>query len=181
MACLDCGNDSCTCNKNPNPIDGCSRSFLSCNNPCQASEQNTVDCESLPSRLENFSRNFFGEVFKTEINGKVQWSLPCGLDVGLPNNPRGVDEGLACYFLRLFQDGIVGLTGPQGIPGSPGQAGHNAYTVTLQGFSPPPVGQTVTVQTLFNPVMLPQEYVFIDTAGWYQIISKDDSGNLTLG
>ena len=107
------GNNCTSCeggeHTNPNPLDPCTRSFLQCDNPCAIVEHNTVQCESLPSRVENFTKNFFGDVVRTEVNGQVVWSLPCGLDVGLPANPRGLDEGLACYFLRLFNDGIVGL------------------------------------------------------------------------
>src|SRR5258706_4602955 len=96
-----------------------------CGSPCAITAANTAACETLPSQIENFTLQFFGTVFKTEVDGIVTWSLPCSLDVGLPNNPRGVDEGLACYFLRLFNDGIVGLTGPQGAAGTAGTNGTN--------------------------------------------------------
>lgn len=164
----------------PNPIDSCSRDLLSCDNPCHIAEQNTVACESLPSRLENFIKNFFGDLVRTEVNGEIVWSLPCGLDIGLPGNPRGIDEGLACYFLRLFNDGIIGLQGPQGFPGAPGCAGHNAYTVTLANFNTPNAGGTVQVQTLYNPAMLVGSYIFINGAGWYIIMAAPTSGLLTL-
>jgi hypothetical protein len=68
----------------------------------------------LPSQIQNFTQQFFGDVVKTEVDGQVIWSLPCDLDIGLPNNQRGAGEGLACYFLRLSEEGIIGLTGPQG-------------------------------------------------------------------
>lgn len=175
--CGSCGDGG---NTNPNPLDSCGKQFLSCDNPCRIVEHNTIACESLPSRVENFTKNFFGDVIRTEINGQVVWSLPCGLDTGLPNNPRGIDEGLACYFLRLFTDGIIGLTGPAGKAGLTGPQGHNAYTVTLASFTNPTVGGTVQVQTLYNPAMLAGEYVFIDGAGWYQIVNAPLSGLLTL-
>lgn len=174
--CGSCGDGQ----GNPNPLDSCGKQFISCENPCRAAINNTVVCESLPSRVENFTKNFFGDVIRTEVNGQVVWSLPCGLDTGLPNNPRGVDEGLACYFLRLFNDGIIGLTGPQGFPGAPGCAGHNAYTVTLQDFNTPAVGDVVTVQTIYNPAMLVGSYVFINGAGWYIITATTPTGVLTL-
>jgi len=164
----------------PNPIDGCSRDQLSCDNPCHIAIHNTVVCESLPSRIENFTKNFFGDVVRTEVNGEIVWSLPCGLDVGLPGNPRGVDEGLACYFLRLFNDGIIGLQGPQGFPGVPGCAGHNAFTVTLANFTTPSPGDSVQVQTIYNPAMLVGSYVFISNAGWYVITATTPTGLLTL-
>jgi hypothetical protein len=153
---------------------------MGCDNPCAITQQNTVACESLPSRVENFTKNFFGDVIRTEVNGQVIWSLPCGLDIGLPANPRGADEGLACYFLRLFNDGIVGLTGPAGENGAQGPAGHNAYTVTLQGFATPPVGSSVTVATYYNPAMLVGAYVLVDTSGWYIITGSNGLGVLTL-
>lgn len=178
------GNNCTSCegggNQNPNPLDSCTRSFLQCDNPCAIVEHNTIACESLPSRVENFTKNFFGEVVRTEVNGQVVWSLPCGLDVGLPANPRGLDEGLACYFLRLFNDGIVGLQGEAGANGQMGAAGHNAYTVTLAGFTTPAQGHSVTVQTLYNPGILVGSYVFVDTSGWYQVTAKTISGLLTL-
>lgn len=165
---------------NPNPLDACGKQFLSCDNPCRASIENTVVCESLPSRIENFTKNFFGDVVRTEVNGQLVWSLPCGLDIGLPNNPRGVDEGLACYFLRLFNDGIIGLVGPQGFPGVPGCAGHNAFTVTLSNFNTPVVGGLTQVQTQYNPAMLVGSYIFINGAGWYIIVDAPVSGLLTI-
>jgi len=124
---------------------------------------------------------FFGEVIKTEINGEVIWTLPCDLDTGLPNNPRGADEGLACYFLRLFNEGIIGLTGPQGPEGDPGQDGFNAYTVTLQSFTQPTEGNlSMSVLTEPTPAMLVNSYVFIDTSGWYLVTATDPSGLLFL-
>lgn len=173
-SCGDGGND------NPNPLDACGKQFLSCDNPCHIEPHNSVICESLPSRVENFTKNFFGDVVRTEVNGELVWSLPCGLDTGLPNNPRGVDEGLACYFLRLFNDGIVGLVGPQGFPGAPGCAGHNAFTVTLSNFNTPSPGGSVQVQTQYNPAMLVGSYIFINGAGWYIITNAPPSGFLTL-
>lgn len=157
---------------------------MSCNcgcNPCSHTTTNTVECETLDSQISNFTAQFFGEVVKTEVNGVVQWSLPCSLDVGLENNPRGVDEGLACYFLRLFQDGITGATGPKGDPGTPGANGRNAYTVTLAGFTQPTTGApNVNVATAANPAIVPGLYVFIDTSGWYLVNATSTDGVLFL-
>lgn len=88
-----------------------------CDNPCAITQENTAACESLPSQLENFITQFFGEVIKTEVNGIVTWSLPCELNTGLPNNPRAAGEGLGCYLLRLIQNGVDGRTGPPGKSG----------------------------------------------------------------
>lgn len=153
-----------------------------CCNPCNSvSDTNTAACESLPSQIENFTKQFFGTVIKTEVNGAVEWSLPCLLDVGLPNNPRDEGEGLACYFLRLFSEGIIGLTGPQGEAGADGAAGRNAYTVTLAAFVQPTLANpNVTVLTSANPAILEELYVFIATSGWYVVNDTDTSGALFL-
>lgn len=151
-----------------------------CGNPCHT-DPNTPGCESLPSQIQNFTLQFFGEVIKTEVDGEVVWSLPCSLDVGLPNNPRGEGEGLACYFLRLFHDGIAGLAGPQGEPGTDGANGHNAYTVTLQSFTQPTLASPLLqVRTVLNPSTLDSLYVFIQDSGYYQINSTDGNGVLFL-
>ena len=166
MAC-NC-NDGSDCNRN-------------CSNPCNVSITNTVECESIDSQITNFTKQFFGTVIKTEVDGVISWSLPCNLDVGLENNPRNEDEGLACYFLRLFQEGIVGLTGPQGDKGDAGTNGHNAYTVTLQSFTQPSLGSpNVTVISGYNPAILPGLYIFIATSGWYVVNGTDGNGSLFL-
>ena len=144
-----------------------------CNNPCRVTRHNSAQCEDLPSQIQNFTLQFFGTIVKSEVDGAVTWSLPCNLDVGLPNNPRGTDEGLACYFLRLFMDGIVGLTGPQGEQGTPGTNGNNAYTVTVQGFVQPAGGSPVTVITASNPAIAQSIYIFIDGSGWYLVNTYD--------
>jgi hypothetical protein len=152
-----------------------------CENPCHRSQHNTPACESLPSQIANFTAQFFGTVIKTEVNGNVVWSLPCNLDVGLPGNPRSADEGLACYFLRLFGDGIIGLTGPQGPAGNPGTDGNNAYTVTLHSFTQPTAGNpNVQVSAAFNPAILPNSNVFIGSSGYYSVNQVDGSGTLFL-
>lgn len=154
-----------------------------CNNgnPCRPTCANTAACETLDSQIANFTAQFFGEVVKTELDGNVTWSLPCNLDVGLENNPRGEAEGLACYFLRLFQDGITGATGPQGDPGTQGTNGRNAYTVTIASFVQPTLGSpNVNVTTVNNPAILPGLYVFIATSGWYFVNATDNTGVLFL-
>lgn len=150
-------------------------------NPCIASETNTAACESVSSQINNFTTAFFGTVVKTEIDGQVVWSLPCDLETGLPNNPRGVGEGLACYFKRLFNEGIIGLQGPQGETGEDGSNGDNAFTVLLASFTQPTLGSpNVQISTLYNPAMLVNLYVFIENSGWYQITATDGTGTLWL-
>lgn len=171
-----CGN----CGGQHDEFTDCGRAFLSCNNPCRAQAGNTAACESLPSQIQNFTLQFFGTVVKTEVNGVVEWSLPCGLDVGLPSNPRGADEGLACYFLRLFEDGITGFTGPAGAPGAPGCNGSNAFTVTVQSY-PQPVGNPILqVVTQYSPSMIAGLSVYIQGSGWYRITSSLPDGTLFL-
>lgn len=152
-----------------------------CGNPCGVSSVNTATCENIASQIENFTTHFFGEVTKTEVDGVVSWTLPCNLDVGLENNPRMDGEGLACYFLRLFNDGIIGATGPQGDDGADGAAGRNAYTVTLTGFTQPTTGApNIQVSTSYNPCILVGMYVFIATSGWYLVTATDVTGELWL-
>ena len=176
MSCSRCGQSQ----PHQNPLD-CSQRLMSCHNPCAHGPENTPQCESLPSQIQNFTTQFFGVVVKTEVNGQVVWSLPCGLDVGLPNNPRSVDEGLACYFLRLFSDGIIGLTGPQGIPGTSGTNGSNAFTIVLKGFTQPSIAAPVVqVVTQFNPGIYPGIFVNIQGSGWYLVNETDGNGVLLL-
>lgn len=150
-------------------------------NPCRVTSTNTPACESLPSQIQNFTAQFFGEVIKTETDGVVSWSLPCNLDVGLPNNPRANDEGLACYFLRLFMDGIIGLKGDPGEKGDAGTDGKNAFTVTLGSFPQPTLSNpNIQVLTSYNPAFMVGEYVFIATSGWYLVTTADVSGVLFM-
>jgi hypothetical protein len=155
---------------------------MSCRcNPCATTPTNTAENELLPSQIENFTTAFFGSVTKTESNGIVQWILPCNLDIGLENNTRADGEGLACYFLRLFRDGIVGLTGSQGDPGASGANGYNAYSVTLLGFTQPTLwAPTVQVKSAYNPALVENLNIFIQGSGWYVINSGDTGGFLQL-
>ena len=147
-----------------------SSSNYDCNNPCATSETNTAACESLPSTLENFIQHFFGAVVKTETGGVVTWSLPCDLNVGLSNNPRLPDEGLACYFLRLFDEGITGLVGPKGNTGDAGADGNNAYSVTTTSFTQPSVGTPAfSVKMAANPAIMIGSTVFVQGSGWHTV------------
>lgn len=162
---------SCYCNSN----------LSSCENPCGTTTANTAACESLPSQLENFITQFFGTIQKTEVDGVVAWTLPCSLDVGLPANPRADGEGLACYFLRLFDQGIVGLKGDPGNPGAAGSPGANSFTVTLASFVQPTLGApNLNLVTAYNPAVIQDEYVFVQSSGWYLVNSTDGNGVLFL-
>ena len=158
-----------SCNCNPPGINA-SNNNAGCCGPCSTCPPNSADCETLPSALDNFIRSFFGVVTKTEINGIVTWNLPCSLDVGLPNNPRGIDEGLACYFLRLFEEGINGLIGPQGDTGADGSDGRNAYAVMTSAFATPSEAfPNVQFTIIPTPVISVGQTVFINTIGWFEI------------
>jgi hypothetical protein len=138
-------------------------------NPCGTPLPNTAACETLPSQIENFTTQFFGTVTKTEVDGVVSWVLPCSLDVGLPNNPRAVGEGLSCYFLRLFDEGILGLTGPAGAVGAAGTNGYNGFSITVGQFVPPAIGAAVSIPVAYNPTIVVGSIVFISSSGWYRV------------
>jgi hypothetical protein len=160
MACNSCGGDISSTNGNC----GCG------GNPCKACPTSTVDCETLPSALDNFTRQFFGTITRTEVNGQIVWVLPCDLEVGLPGNPRMDGEGLACYFLRLFQDGLVGLIGPKGDTGAHGVNGQNAYTVITTAFvTPTPASPTTQFNVIPSAVISVGQTAFIPGAGWVRI------------
>jgi hypothetical protein len=166
----NCQGDSCT------DAGRCTNRCTPCNTNC---DSNSSACETLPSALENFIVSFFGPgLIKTEVNGQVRWVLPCDLDTGIPGNPKGTDEGLACYFKRLFEDGLVGLIGPKGDTGSTGESGHNAYTVATSAFNPPGVGQSVQFSIIPSPVVSVGQTIFIPGSGWYVITEVFQSSTL---
>jgi hypothetical protein len=160
----------------------CNNSALGGGNPCNVKAPlNTAACETLPSQIENFTLEFFGEVFKTEVDGAIQWSLPGRLDVGLPLNPRGNSEPLGCYFIRMFQYGIVGGKGPKGDPGLDGCNGSTPYVQVLAGgFPQPSVGAQFAIKVTRNPSLLPGMDVFVEGSGWYDIVTSDGFGNATV-
>jgi hypothetical protein len=174
MSCSNCNNCDCggcggaDCNStfpaSCNPQANCS--------PCKACPPNSADCETLPSALQNFVDAFFGSVVKTEIDGQVTWVLPCNLDIGLPGNPRADGEGLACYFLRLFRDGINGLEGPTGATGAAGENGANAWTIILTAFVQPTPGGTVNFNIVASPTITPGQTIFIPGSGYYMVTSR---------
>ena len=140
-------------------------------NPCTpACPTESAACETLPSALENFILQFFGSITRTVVNGRVVWSLPCNLEEGLENNPRGASEGLACYFLRLFEDGIIGATGPTGATGPAGSDGHNAFTVTLAEGAVVAASVNFQLEILANPVIFAGQTVFINGAGYATVV-----------
>jgi hypothetical protein len=152
-----------------------------CLNPTAVSGRNSAACESLQSKVANFTSQMFGAVTKTDVDGKVVWTLGCGLDEGLPVNPRGFGEGVACYFFRLLYDNILELTGEPGDNGSTGVDGKDAVSATTADFVQPNVGDTITVSVLATRALLPGLIVFVQNSGWYDVVSNDgDTAVLTL-
>lgn len=184
------------CNGNPNPLDPCSRTLDHCDNPCNHAHvdptkcgdptaitaNNSPQCESIISQIFNFSQQFFGPVTKVDDGtNHVIWQLPCDLDVGIPTNPRGAGEGLACYFVRLFQESLIVNQGPPGLPGENGANGLNAYAVTLAPFTQPTLLNPATqVLTSNNPAIIPEMFVYIDGSGLYKVEGNNGSGTLFL-
>jgi len=152
-----------------------------CLNPTKVRGHNRATCESLPSKLANFTSSFFGPVTKTDDSGKVIWTLGCGLEDGLPENPRGFGEGVACYFYRLLYDNIVALRGDKGEKGPSGVKGEDSISATTADFIQPIVGQTITISVLATRALLPNLIVFVQNSGWYDVVSNDvDSITATL-
>lgn len=172
--CGSCGEEDHDQNPQTNPdtnLDG-----IHCGNPCSGHKA------PAETTLDIFTQQFFGPVVKTDDgHGNVTWSLPCGLDVGIPSNPRGVGEGLACYFLRLFNESLIANTGPQGPQGVPGADGSNAYSVVLHSFNQPTLNNpTVTVTIQPNPFIINGLTVAIDTSGIYTVVATTGASVLLM-
>ena len=136
------------------------------NSICQSCPGETA-VEPLPSTLENFVLAIFGSVVRTEVDGVIVWTLPCDLDAGLPGNPRQEGEGVACYLLRLWNEGIMGLPGPQGVTGPAGPNGRHAFTITANSFTAPTlVSPQYSFTFVASPVIQEGLMVFIPTLGW---------------
>lgn len=152
-----------------------------CLNPTGVSGHNSAACESLLSKTANFTAQMFGAVTKTDVDGKVVWTLGCGLEDGLPTDPRGFGEGVACYFFRLLYDNILELKGDKGDNGLDGVNGKNAVSATTADFFQPVVGDTITISVLATRALLPGLIVFVQNSGWYDIVANDgDTVVLTL-
>lgn len=152
-----------------------------CLNPTAVSGHNSATCESLASKLANFTAQFFGTVTKTDTEGKVVWTLPCGLEDGMPSNPRGFGEGVSCYFLRLLYDNIQALRGDPGDKGKAGVNGEDAISAVTADFFQPTVGSTVTLSVLATRALVPGLIVFIQNSGWYDVsLNGGDTADFTL-
>jgi hypothetical protein len=89
---------------------------------------------------------------------------------------------LACYFLRLFEDGIIGLQGETGDQGEPGTAGFNAFSVlTSDAVQPSTTSPNWTIRIFRNPVFVAGQVVFINGSGWSRVtLVSNDVLSLTL-
>lgn len=145
-----------------------------CLTPTQVKPGNSALCESLASKVANFTSQFFGLVTKTDLlPSGVSWTLGCGLQDGLPTNPRGYSEGVSCYFSRLLFDEIQALRGDKGEAGVPGSEGRDAVSAVTSDFSQPALQDTITISVLPTLVLLPGLLVFIQQSGEYRILSND--------
>ena len=130
----------------------CQSSSTPCScEPCQT--QCDPAHEPLPSTIDNFVTQFFGEVTKTCVDGQIVWSLPCNLDTGIPGYPRQEGEGLACYFKRVLNELFVqyGMLGTM--------AFQNANAVDITG------GAITGMPTPTNPTdVAPKDYVDTEIA-----------------
>lgn len=115
---------------------------MSCT-PCSPGTTPVCDpaFEPLPSALDNFITQFFGQVTKTCVDGQVVWALPCNLETGIPGYPREEGEGLACYFARILPEFSQGVQGATGYTGYTGPTGYTGYTGP-QGDPGGPTGPT---------------------------------------
>jgi hypothetical protein len=153
----------------------CTQNTTECN-PCPTCTPPDAACECLPSALENFTKEFFGVVTKSVVDGAVVWALPCDLAVGLENNPRLDGEGLACYFLRLFGEGITGLTGPTGPQGPAGTPGANAYVTLTSDFLQPDSTCPATTFQVSDPAPFSAgAKIWVTGSGYYEVLGVSGS------
>lgn len=72
--------------------------------------------ETLPSALSNLINDFYGNLTKTVVNGRVVWELPCDLSTGVDSIPREAGEGLGCYLLRIYSNFALMFDTVEGSP-----------------------------------------------------------------
>ena len=152
---------------------GCCDTPVNCRpcTPCPTTPNPSA--ESLQSIMDNFILAAFGSVEKTLVGGKVTWTLPCDLAVGLDNNPRLSGEGLFCYLTRLIGGGIVGLTGPQGPSGDPGADGLNGFAITTDDAVQPTLGSPNLTLKVDAPALFPVGVVasaYVINSGYYTVV-----------
>lgn len=75
---------------------------------------------------------------------------------------------------------ITEVPGVEGDPGTNGTDGLNAYTVTTASFVVPAIGNNVTVSVGSSLWMTVGQNVFIEGAGYFEVISKANSASAVL-
>lgn len=123
----------------------------------------------MASVIANFIYWFFGSLTKSlDGNGNVVWTLPCNLATGIEGNPRLDGEGLACYFKRLLDEGVVGLSGT------------NSYATLAANFTQPAVNAVVTAQVDTTAPYAVDQFVWGEEGGFYQVTAVVDATHVTL-
>ncbi len=75
---------------------------------------------------------------------------------------------------------IPGPAGPAGADGTNGTDGINAFTETTDSFEMPPIGDDVTVYVVDSTWVQVGQILFIESAGYFTVVSKPDGVSLVL-
>jgi hypothetical protein len=76
---------------------------------------------------------------------------------------------------------VTEIPGPEGENGTPGTNGVSAFTSTTADFIVPTIGNTVTVLVLNSTWMIVGENVFVEFAGYFNIVGIPSAQSVTLG
>ena len=141
------------------------------NKPCCPSTAPDPADESLDSQVANLIGKLFGFATKTiGQTGEVTWTLPCNLDGEIAGFPRLPGEGLLCYFLRFYTDGIEGAQGEPGPVGAVGPYGLSAYSTITASFPQPTVEAPLfSFDVEHAEWVCPQMILFITNVGWARV------------
>src|SRR5687767_11805116 len=74
----------------------------------------------------------------------------------------------------------VQVPGPNGIDGADGADGENAFTHLSASFTQPAVNANVTAEVDSSIWLSPGQIVFIETGGYYEVISKPSDTEVVL-
>jgi len=92
--------------------------------------------------------------------------------------PQPQDCGTACQ-----TSAVVTIPGPKGDTGAAGADGNNgvsAYALTTAAFTVPAVSSNVTIDVSNSSWMIPGEPIFIQNAGFYDVVSKPSNASVTV-
>lgn len=93
------------------------------------------------------------------------------------------DNSDCCGISRCPDPEIQNIPGPQGEPGAPCTPcddGQNAFTSTTANFTQPSVAANVSVQVADSTWIVIGQELFIETGGYYLVVSKADSTHVTV-